>query len=202
MTRLAIIMLLLCNNKFSINQKSKKTLTSKMKHQMNSNHCENNMRLLRAAASGDILQARQAIEQGADINCCDCNNHTPLHLACSRNYAAFVDFLIVHGAKNDTKCMQESSGAAKPRARLAQVRTCRETETTCDFRRCHSQSSTLAADALRHSFPAPVADAMMRALHVAALSKPSVSYPSPPSPATLSLFASVRNVLFHSIKTF
>ena len=133
------------------------------------------MRLLRAAASGDIQQARQAIDQGADIDCCDYNNHTPLHLACSRNHPAFKDFLISLGAKNNTKCIQESSGAPKPRARLPLLRRCRATEKTCDFHRCQSQSSTLATDAIKHSFPAPVADAMMRGLHVAAISKPSVS---------------------------
>ena len=140
---------------------------------MNSNHSENNMRLLRAGASGDIQRARQAIEQGADIDCYDYNNHTPLHLACSRNHLAFVDFLTSLGAKNDTECMQEGSNGTISKASLSFVKTCKKT--TCEYRKCQSQSSTIAADALRHSFPAPIADAMMRGLHVAAISKPSVS---------------------------
>ena len=124
--------------------RDKKAERHQTKQQKSSDHDENNMRLLRAAASGDIQQARQAIEQGADIDCCDHNNHTPQHLACSRSHAAFVDFLVSIGAKNDTKCMQDSSGVAKSRSRLPLAKTCRNTEPTCGFRRCQSQSSTLS----------------------------------------------------------
>ena len=88
-----------------------------------------------------------------------------------------MDFL----AKNKATCMsgQTDQKDARPKANTkSNVHVANpsiKSQTTCDFRRCQSQSSTLAADALRHSFPAPVADAMIRGLHVAAISKPSVS---------------------------
>ena len=56
--------------------------------------------LLEACADGDIMMARAAIADGADIDCFDDENSTPLHVASFCGYIEIVKLLFRH--KNNT----------------------------------------------------------------------------------------------------
>ncbi|MGF1463302.1 MAG: glutaminase, partial [Maricaulaceae bacterium] len=55
--------------------------------------------LIRAASQGDIREIARMVAYGADLNCCDYDGRTPLHLAAAEGRKDAVAYLLARGVR-------------------------------------------------------------------------------------------------------
>ena len=144
---------------------------------MPSLYSEKNILLLRAATCGSLQGAKQAINEGANINVRDYNGQTPLLLARSRENSAVIDLLEHVGARDD---MQKSANGT---SQGLTMKLENNGDTTCSRKikhpgascRCLNDQSANAENALRINFPERIVEAMMETKRICAVLKSSVS---------------------------
>jgi class 3 adenylate cyclase len=146
--------------------------------------CELNLRLLHAAARGDLETLIGLVARGADIDMCDYNKRTSLHLAAERNHLDVVYYL-VHQGGAEIDCLDSFGlspldlairnhhcsvvGALAPARRSNS--TVRRSPSPPSF--FHGNSDCEAV--IRSSFPASVASAMIQGRPIIPKTHTSVS---------------------------
>lgn len=66
-------------------------------------------KLFEASASGNVDDAKAALDAGADVNAQDCEQQTPLHWAVGKGHADVARLLIELGADINAKDAQQSA---------------------------------------------------------------------------------------------